>query len=175
MFSGSVDGGRRAWRCASPPRAQSDTTTTNENGEYTFTALPAGTYSVTPVREGYAFSPESLTITLPGTATPLFDASMVATSTQAGQEIPTDFGLSQNYPNPFNPKTVIRYQVAEAGPVRLDVFDVLGRTVTVLVDDVRAAGTHTATLDARHLPSGLYLYRLQAGSTVLARRMVLAK
>ncbi len=155
--------------------AKSDTTTTNENGEFSFMELAAGTYTVTPTDTNYAFSPESLTITLPGTATPLFDASMVATSTQAGQEIPAAFALAQNYPNPFNPETVIRYHLAEAGPVRLDVLDVLGRTMAVLVDDARNAGTHAATFDARHLPSGLYLYRLQAGSTVLTRRMVLAK
>ncbi len=157
--------------------AKSDTTTTNQNGEYTFSELAAGTYSVTPTDANYVFAPESFTITFPSTGTPVpvFDASMVATNTEADEPIPTAFVLEQNYPNPFNPETVIRYHMAEAGPVRLDVLDLLGRTVAVLVDDVRNAGTHAATFDARHLPSGLYLYRLQAGSTVLARRMVLAK
>ena len=157
--------------------AQADTTTTAENGEYTFTALPEGTYTVTPERESYTFAPDSLTITFPttGTVVPVFEASMVATSTEAGAEIPTAFALEQNHPNPFNPETVIRYHIAQAGPVRLDVLNLLGRTVAVLVDDTRAAGTYTATLDARHLPSGLYLYRLQAGPTVLTRKMVLAK
>ena len=59
--------------------------------------------------------------------------------------------------------------------MRLDVLDLLGRTVVVLVDDTRAAGIYTATLDARPLPSGLYLYRLRAGPTVLVRKMVLAR
>ena len=90
-------------------------------------------------------------------------------------DVPAVFALEQNYPNPFNPETVIRYHLADAGPVRLDVVDLLGRTVAVLVDDARGAGAHTATLDARHLPSGLYLYRLQTTSTTLARTMVLAK
>ena len=157
--------------------AQSDTPMANENGEYTFTALPEGTYTVTPMREGYTFAPESLTITFPGTGTttPVFDASMVATGTDADAGIPAAFALEQNYPNPFNPETVIRYHLAEAGPVRLDVVDLLGRTVAVLVDEARGAGTYTATLDARPLPSGLYLYRLQAGATMLVRPMVLAK
>lgn len=157
--------------------AESDTTTTNDNGEYTFADLPAGTYTVTPTREGYTFAPESLTMTFPGagTTTPVFDASMVATSTEASRDLPAAFALEQNYPNPFNSETLIRYHLAEASPVRLDVVDVLGRAVAVLVDDLRRPGAHTATLDAHDLPGGLYLYRLQAGSTVLARRMVLAK
>ena len=157
--------------------AQADTTTTAENGEYTFTALSEGTYTVTPEREGYAFAPSSLMITFPttSTVTPVFEASMVATSTEAGTGIPTAFGLEQNHPNPFYPKTVIRYHLAQTGPVRLDVLNLLGRTVAVLVDDTRAAGTYTATFDARALPSGLYLYRLQAGPTVRIRKMVLAK
>ena len=157
--------------------AQSDTTTTAQNGEYTFSGLPAGTYSVTPERVGYVFAPESLTITFPatGTVTPVFEASMVATSTDAGIGVPAAFVLEQNHPNPFNPETVIRYHLAQAGPVRLDVLDLLGRTVVVLVDDTRAAGIYTATLDARPLPSGLYLYRLRAGPTVLVRKMVLAR
>ena len=157
--------------------AASDTTTTNENGEYIFDGLAAGTYTVTPMREGYAFAPESLTMTFPGTGTttPVFDGSMVATSADAGPELPVAFALEQNFPNPFNAETVIRYQLAEARPVRLDVVDLLGRTVAVLIDDTRAAGTHTVTLDAETLPSGLYFYRLHTGSTVLARRMVLAR
>ncbi len=156
---------------------KTDTTTTGQNGEFTFADLAAGTYTVTPTDADYVFAPESFTITFPGTGTPVpvFEASMVATSTEADGQIPTAFVLSPNYPNPFNPETTIRYQVAQTGPVRLDVVDLLGRTVALLVDDVRSVGTHTVTLDARSLPGGLYLYRLQAGATVLVRKMILAK
>ena len=157
--------------------AQSDTTRTNATGEYTFDALPAGTYTVTPTREGYVFAPESFTITLPGTGTPVpvFDASMIATSTDGSPEIPTAVALEQNYPNPFNPETLIRYHLTDPGPVRLDVVDLLGRAVAILVNDTRRTGTYTVTFDASALPSGLYFYRLHTGSTVLARRMILAK
>jgi len=156
---------------------KADTTTTAQNGEFTFADLAAGTYTVTPTDADYVFNPESFTITFPdtGTPVPVFEASMVATSTEADGQIPTAFVLSPNYPNPFHPETTIRYQVAQTGPVRLDVVDLLGRTVAVLVDDVRSVGTHTVTLDARDLPGGLYLYRLQAGATVLVRKMILAK
>lgn len=157
--------------------ASSDTTTTGENGEFTFSDLAAGTYTVTPTDSSYTFNPESFTITFPGTGTPVpaFEASAVPTNTEAEGRIPTAFVLQQNYPNPFNPETTIRYQMAEAGPVRLDVVDLLGRTVAVLVDDVRGVGTHAVTFEARDLPGGLYLYRLQAGDAVRVRKMILAK
>ena len=156
---------------------QSDTTTTGQNGEFRFTALAAGTYTVAPLDSTYTFVPESHSITFPspGTPTPVFEASMITATRLEDQQIPTAFDLWPNYPNPFTLETTIRYQVAEAGPVRLDVVDLLGRTVTVLVDEVRSAGVHTATLDARNLPSGLYLYRLQAGTVIRVRRMILAK
>ena len=157
---------------------KADTTTTAQNGEFTFSDLAAGTYTVTPTDTNYVFNPESLMITFPGTGTPgpVFEASMTTpTSTEADRQIPTAFVLEQNYPNPFNPETTIRYQVAQTGPVHLDVVDLLGRTVAVLVDGVRGVGTHTVTLDARDLPGGLYLYRLQAGTVVRVRKMILAQ
>lgn len=85
------------------------------------------------------------------------------------------FGLVPNYPNPFTQSTTIGYSVDAAGPVRLDVFDVLGRHVTTLVDGPRPAGTGTATFRADGLPSGLYFYRLEAGGRTVTRRMLLAK
>ena len=90
-------------------------------------------------------------------------------------EVPTAFSLDQNYPNPFNPATAIRFAVPEAGAVRLDVFDVLGRQVAVLVDSTLPAGTHTATFEAGTLPSGLYLYRLQAGTRTETKTMMLVR
>jgi len=157
---------------------KADTTTTAQNGEFTFADLAAGTYTVTPTDTNYVFNPESFMITFPGTGTPVpvFEASMTTpTSTEADRQIPIAFVLEQNYPNPFNPETTIRYRMAKAGPVRLDVVDLLGRTVAVLVDDVRGVGTHAVTFDARDLPGGLYLYRLQSGAIVLVRKMILAK
>ena len=156
----------------------SDTTTTGQNGEYTFSELAAGTYTVMPEHEGYTFAPESLTMTFPGTGTttPIFEATLTtSTPTEADEDVPTTFALEQNYPNPFNPETVIRYQVAEAGMVRLDVVNLLGRTVAMLASGTHTVGTHTATFNGQDLPGGLYLYRLQAGGTVLVRRMALAK
>jgi Secretion system C-terminal sorting domain len=72
--------------------------------------------------------------------------------------------LSQNYPNPFNPSTLIRYQVAHTGSVRLNVYDVLGREVATLVNDVKPAGFYSATFNGANILSGVYFYRLQTAS-----------
>ena len=92
--------------------------------------------------------------------------------------LPTRFGLGQNYPNPFNPGTVIPYQLATAGYVRLEVFNVLGQQVVTLVDGEQAAGSYTAQWDARDgsgygVAAGVYVYRLTAGDATATRRMVL--
>lgn len=90
------------------------------------------------------------------------------------------FGLQPNYPNPFNPSTQIRFSVAHAGHVSLEIYDAAGRHVRTLVDDTRAADEHTVTWDGRDdtgaaVAAGVYLYRLQAGDDARTRRMVLVK
>ena len=88
---------------------------------------------------------------------------------------PEKFSLGQNYPDPFNPQTTIRFSMAEAAPVRLAVYDMLGRTVRVLVDGIVEAGTHNAIFEAGQLPSGTYLYRLDTPSGSFTQTMLLAK
>jgi hypothetical protein len=90
-------------------------------------------------------------------------------------EVPGTAHLAQNYPNPFNPQTTIRYEVPEATTVRLAVYDVLGREVEVLVNRHQPAGTYQATFAANDLPSGVYLYQLDAGPVTQTRRMLLLK
>lgn len=80
-----------------------------------------------------------------------------------------------NYPNPFNPTTTIRFQLAGRSPVRLAVYDVLGREVALLIDQQLNAGEHQAVFDASHLSNGIYLYRLVAGQESLVGRMLLLK
>jgi len=104
---------------------------------------------------------------------------------EATQRIPTEFGLSQNYPNPFNPTTSFEFQVARSSAkggsasggefVTLKVLDVLGREVATLVNEHRQPGTYTVRWDASGFPSGVYFYRLQVGSVVETKKMVLAK
>ncbi|WP_018127040.1 BspA family leucine-rich repeat surface protein [Balneola vulgaris] len=91
-------------------------------------------------------------------------------------DIPSEFDLMQNYPNPFNPTTVIRFGVPQAGEVRLEVFDLLGRKVaTLLNNERRSAGWHQVTFDARNLASGIYIYRISTGNFVKSHRMTLIK
>jgi hypothetical protein len=91
------------------------------------------------------------------------------------EDVPQETELLNAYPNPFNPTTTINYNLSEDGPVRLAVYDVLGREVALLVNEVRKAGAYTVTFDASHLPSGLYIYRLQTATHGLSRTVLLAK
>lgn len=86
--------------------------------------------------------------------------------------VPTAFALEQNYPNPFNPATTIEYAVGERGPVTLEVFDVLGRKVATLVNEVKEPGRYRAVFDARAVASGTYFYRLTARENVHVRKML---
>ena len=89
--------------------------------------------------------------------------------------VPVSFSISQNYPNPFNPSTKINYSIAEASNVRMVVYDVLGREVEVLVDGFKSAGNYELTFNAENLPSGLYLYTFESGSTKITKKMTLLK
>ena len=88
---------------------------------------------------------------------------------------PTSFELQQNYPNPFNPATTIAYRLPEQSHVTLKVYDVLGNEITTLVDDLQEAGDKSVRLDANSLASGVYFYKLQAGSHVASKRLLLLK
>jgi len=90
-------------------------------------------------------------------------------------EAPANHVLESSYPNPFNPSTTIRFSLPESAPVRLAVYDVLGRQVLMLLDGTREAGTHEVVFDASDLPSGTYLYRLETPQGSYVRTMLLAK
>jgi hypothetical protein len=89
--------------------------------------------------------------------------------------LPQQFNLEQNYPNPFNPTTSIAYELPEPTRVRLSVFDMLGREVAVLVDGERAAGRHAVTFNADGLTSGIYIYRIHAGTFTQTKKVMLMK
>jgi len=89
--------------------------------------------------------------------------------------LPQTFALYQNYPNPFNPTTVISYQLPVASEVRLIVYDVLGREVATLVNDRKAAGTYEVPFVARGLASGVYFCRIQAGTFMDTKKLLLLR
>lgn len=89
--------------------------------------------------------------------------------------LPVKATLQQNYPNPFNPSTTIKYDLPKSSMVRLSVYDMLGREVSVLVDETKNAGVHEVKCEGSNLASGVYFYRLQAGEFVQSKRLVLLK
>ncbi|MBP3193649.1 zinc-dependent metalloprotease [Natronogracilivirga saccharolytica] len=103
-----------------------------------------------------------------------YEVSGAPVSADPGEMV-AEFNLGQNYPNPFNPSTTISYTLPERSDVRLDVINVQGRRVATLVNDNQAPGEYEVQFDATGLASGVYLYRLQAGSFTRTERMVLVK
>lgn len=89
--------------------------------------------------------------------------------------LPVSFTLSQNYPNPFNPSTVISYQVPVNTKIRLEVFNVLGQSVALLVNEQKNAGSHTVSFDASALSSGIYIYRIHSPGFSQTKKMMLIK
>jgi hypothetical protein len=90
-------------------------------------------------------------------------------------EIPREFSLLQNFPNPFNPSTKIRYSIAQQSNVLIRVFDILGNEIETLVNEEKTTGIYEITWYAENLPSGIYFYRLQAGSFNKTKKMLLLK
>lgn len=86
-----------------------------------------------------------------------------------------DFSLEQNFPNPFNPSTRINYQIAKDNFVTLKVYDIIGNEVAALVNNQQPAGKYSVDFNSANLPSGVYLYRLQAGNYIQTRKMTLIK
>ena len=109
--------------------------------------------------------------------------SDLVSSVTISNEIPSEFGLSQNYPNPFNPSTIIRFSISEESFVTLKVVNTLGEEITTLINENIIAGNYEVDFDATGLPSGIYFYKLQAGSPsagsgqsfVETKKMVLMK
>lgn len=89
--------------------------------------------------------------------------------------VPEEFSLSQNYPNPFNPRTTIEFDLPVSADVRLIVYDLLGREVSVLVNERKNAGTHKVEFDASTLASGVYLYRLTAGGFSHSKKLAILR
>ena len=92
-----------------------------------------------------------------------FTDFVVSVEDEKKEYVPTSFQLYQNYPNPFNPTTNIGFTISDFGLITLKVYDVLGKEVATLVNEDKSAGNYEVEFDASSLPSGVYLYQLQAG------------
>jgi hypothetical protein len=106
-------------------------------------------------------------------------ADVVVTGVPRTGNTPKGYALSQNYPNPFNPSTRIQYTIESAGLVSLKVYDMLGREVATLVNGRQEAGTYTVQFGINNgtsgLSSGMYFYRLNVGSFISTKKLVLMK
>jgi hypothetical protein len=98
-------------------------------------------------------------------------ASVGANSTDQ----PDRFTVGQNYPNPFNPSTKIAYTLPQRSRVTVTVFTILGTEIATLVNGEQASGQHEINFNGENLPSGIYLYRVQAGNYIQTRKMSLLK
>jgi hypothetical protein len=108
-------------------------------------------------------------------ARPLSDFSTTGVHSTDEQIIPQNYTLLQNYPNPFNPVTNISFSLPLRSYTSLKVFDVIGREVTVIVSEELSAGSYTRQWNAAQMPSGVYFYKLHAGSYTETKKLILLK
>jgi hypothetical protein len=94
---------------------------------------------------------------------------------EAVLKVPSDFVLNQNYPNPFNPSTTIKFTLHEDSPLKLSVFDIIGKEVVELLDENMSAGYHSVNFDGSSFNSGIYFYRLETDKTTEIKKMMLIK
>ena len=149
------------------------------------TGLQTGHYVVPVYRTDYV--PDTLKLvgftefTIDSSSTSAIQLSYQSLCSQTPQSVrdwrsrPERFALHQCFPNPFNPSTTIVLEVPERSHVKLDVYDVLGRTVAVLIDEVLSPGIHERTMNATNISSGTYFCRLSADGFVQVQRMLLQK
>lgn len=102
-------------------------------------------------------------------------AGTITGITDNKNNLPKEFKIYNAYPNPFNPSTIIEYDIPKASEVRLDVFDILGRNIATLVNDKKAAGSYKVEFNASSLASGIYFYKIQAGSFVETKKLIVLK
>jgi len=143
------------------------------------TGIPADSLANDPRPRGIAFSPDGNTAYVAAfNPSKGFIQKFQKSGTSVQREdapVPVGYSLEQNYPNPFNPTTEINFSIAKSGMTSLRIYDLLGREVSVLVNQEMNPGSYKATFDASKLSSGTYIYQLQSGDTRLVKKMMLVK
>ena len=102
-------------------------------------------------------------------------SEIIAVETHRGVSLPKEFELQQNYPNPFNPSTSIEYSVPSSEYVSLKIYDIIGNEVATLVNEQKSAGNYEVKFNASSLTTGMYIYKINAGSFTKVRKMMLVK
>jgi hypothetical protein len=104
-----------------------------------------------------------------------YDGRDTTVSVEKAPGIPTEFSLSQNYPNPFNPSTSIEFAIPTQSMVELEVYNLLGERIALLISEELPAGFYKTSFSGSTLPSGIYFYRIKAGSFVETKKLMLLK
>lgn len=154
--------------------AQKGTATTNAAGDYSIFNLKPGMYDV---EVNAPNTPAKIT---PGKnvgrgQTTIVNFNLEPTGVHGDEVAVRQFHLRQNYPNPFNPVTTIHYEIPERSRVVLSIFDMLGNEIAVLVNEEKETGRYEISWAPRDTPSGVYFYRLQAGTSVETKKLVLIR
>lgn len=151
----------------------------DRNGNFKIEGVTPGTYTIAADKMGYT-SNQSSNVTVDylnnsssSVTFTLFPEGVTSVGNNSGQA--KEFKLYQNYPNPFNPSTSIKFSVPERTNVKLSVYNILGSEVANLVNETKNAGEYEVEFDGSKLPSGVYLYKIEAGSYKAMKKIILMK
>lgn len=145
----------------------------NSNGTSAWTIAVPGSYS-NALDIGNDFSVYVVGGNTAGATIKILQTGITSVSGNSGTK-PSEYKLGSNYPNPFNPTTKIDYSLPVQGLVNIKIFDILGREVATLVNEVKQAGSYTAEFNASNLNSGIYFYKIESGDFTETKRMLLIK
>jgi hypothetical protein len=155
-----------------------DYTVSDMDGSYLIGNLEPGNYTLVSTLVNYNNNESPISVDYLNNSTFNIDVNLspdAATGLNDNSAIINGYSLNQNYPNPFNPSTIISYQIQNTGLVTLKLYNILGKEVATLVNENQNAGKYNYTFKGGNLASGVYFYRLQAGSFVSIKKMTLLK
>lgn len=156
---------------------------TSSDGNYEIEGIGGGNYTMNGSVFGYGSSAQAITFDPIQSNTIIVNMNLTSSPLEVienGKPIPSEVTLSDNHPNPFNPTTVISFSIPEAQYVKLAIYNLLGQKVQELVNEFLPSGNYSASWDAtdasgNNVSSGMYLYRLEAGTTTVVKKMLLMK
>ena len=150
-----------------------------DNADWSGNSTVAGTTQTGTVVHNHVDGSSGCTLTATSTAATRPNICLVLNTgvgvNPAGSTVPQVYSLSQNYPNPFNPTTKINFALPKQGLVTLKIYDILGREVRTLVNEIKTAGNYTVDFNASEFASGVYFYRLQSEGFTDIKKMMLVK
>jgi hypothetical protein len=151
---------------------------TDLDGSYIISNIDAGSYTMVSSLASFQDAQKTLTVDYLNNSTLNVDVSLTPNSTTGiNDNVATinGYALNQNYPNPFNPSTIISYQIPQNSFVTLKVYNILGKEVATLVNEQQIAGKYNFNFKASNLASGIYIYKLTAGSFTSVKKLTLLK